>query len=298
MPPRKSKRPEKNEEFPCPDTPRWCQKIPRTENPPNRRERFREIIGEDEDICLAGASGALFLRSGGEIFYEIITIATSRDKSLAFQNPGLMARRVSGSLKSDCGVDAMNDKLTRDQIIEALRALEAECSRRGIAGEICIYGGAEMVLVFDARTATRDVDAVFRPKVEIMEAARAVAEELGIPAGWLNDGVKGFLSHNEELSDDPVPELEGLTNLRVFSPTAEYLLAMKCMAARSDETSEDRGDIEFLMRSLGLTTEEEVFEIVGRFYPLEHIHVKSRYFVSEVIAGMDNGSEIGGEIKV
>lgn len=201
------------------------------------------------------------------------------------------------ALKSDFQVDAVNTRLTRDKIIEALRALESECARRGIAGEICIYGGAEMVLVFDARSATRDVDAVFRPKTEIFEAARAVAEELEIPADWLNDGVKGFLSHHEELSDAPIPELEGLSNLRVFTPTAEYLLAMKCMAARSEETSEDRGDVEFLIRTLGLSTEDEVFEIVGRFYPLEHLHVKSRYFVREVLETMDDGSDIGDGVE-
>lgn len=185
----------------------------------------------------------------------------------------------------------MNNKLTRDQIIDALRTLDSECARRGITGEICIYGGAEMVLVFDARKATRDIDAVFRPKTEIMEAARNVAEELEIPSDWLNDGVKGFLSHHEELMDEPIPELEGLSNLRVFTPTAEYLLAMKCMAARSEETSEDGDDVAFLVRSLGLATEDEVLEVVGRFYPLEHLHVKTRYFVKEIIAGMDDGPD-------
>ncbi len=200
-------------------------------------------------------------------------------------------------LGSNLLVDGMNHKLTRTQIIAALRALEKECARRGIAGEICIYDGAEMVLVFDARPATRDVDAVFRPKAEILEAARMVADGLGLPVDWLNDGVKGFLSHNEELSDEPIPELEGLANLRVFTPTAEYLLAMKGMAARSEEISEDRSDVEFLIRSLGLTAEDQVLEIVGRFYPLEHIHVRTRYFVSEVLAEMGNGPGVGGGIK-
>lgn len=151
-----------------------------------------------------------------------------------------------------------------------------------------------MVLVFDARPATRDVDAVFRPKAEIVEASRMVAEAQGLPADWLNDGVKGFLSHNEEIIEEPIPELEGLANLRVFTPSAEYLLAMKCMAARSEETSEDRGDVEFLIRSLGLASEDEVLEVVGRFYPLEQLHIKTRYFVSEVIAEIDGRPEAGG----
>jgi len=137
-----------------------------------------------------------------------------------------------------------------------------------------------MVLVFDARTATRDVDAVFRPKTEIMAAACSVAHELDLPEEWMNDGVKGFLSHNEELSAEPIADLEKLSNLRILYPTAEYLLAMKCISARSEETSEDRGDVELLVRSLGLRSEEEVMEIVEQFYPVERLHIKTRYFVS------------------
>jgi hypothetical protein len=178
-------------------------------------------------------------------------------------------------------------ELTRERIIAALRALDAECARRGIAGEICFYGDAEILVVFDARPATRDVHAVFRPKAEIVEASRVVADALGLPADWLNDGVKGFLSHHEELGEDTVPELEDLASLRVFTPTAEYLLAMKCVAARSGENSRDREDAELLIRSLGLTTEAEVLQVVGRFYPLDHLHVRTRYFVGDVVAGMD-----------
>lgn len=177
-----------------------------------------------------------------------------------------------------------NSKLTKKQIVEALRLLEAKCELLGIAGEICIYGGAGMVLVFDARSSTRDVDAVLRPKTELLAAAQTVAEELGLPADWLNDGVKGFLSHNEELCEEVIVDLEGLSYLRVLYPSAEYLLAMKCMAARSDGSSEDRNDVAFLLKSLGLHTEEEVLEIIERFYPRDHIHIKTRYFVNEVLA--------------
>ncbi len=189
----------------------------------------------------------------------------------------------------------MTERLTREEIIAALLALEKECTRRSITGEICIYGGAAMVLVFDARNSTRDVDAVFRPASELREAARIVAEDLGLPIDWLNDGVKGFLSHHEDLSGEPVLELEGLSNLRLVWPTAEYLLAMKCMAARSEETASDRNDVEFLIRSLRLPTNEEVMEIVERFYPPERIAIKTRYFVSEIISGLETFPTPGRE---
>lgn len=73
---------------------------------------------------------------------------------------------------------------------------------------------------------------------------------------------------------------------------------MKCMAARSEELSEDRGDVQFLVRSLGLTTAEEVFGVVGRFYPIDRLHARTRYFVGEVIAGLDDAPENRSGLKV
>ena len=45
----------------------------------------------------------------------------------------------------------MRPMLPKPLIIEALVALDAECAARGITGELCIYGGTGMVLVFDVR---------------------------------------------------------------------------------------------------------------------------------------------------
>ncbi len=61
-----------------------------------------------------------------------------------------------------------------------------------------VVGGAAIALAFDERRATRDIDAVFEPKNVVYEAAEVVAEQLGLPGGWLNDAVKGFLE-----GDDP-----------------------------------------------------------------------------------------------
>lgn len=65
--------------------------------------------------------------------------------------------------------------------------------QRGIQGDLYRVGGAAMAVAYNARRATRDGEAVFEPKMEIYKAAREVAEELGLPPGWLNDAVKGFL---------------------------------------------------------------------------------------------------------
>lgn len=51
-----------------------------------------------------------------------------------------------------------------------------------------------MTLAFDDRESTRDVDAVFVPKMEIYNEAARVAEAMGLPDSWLNDGVQGFVA--------------------------------------------------------------------------------------------------------
>jgi hypothetical protein len=72
-----------------------------------------------------------------------------------------------------------------------------------------------------------------------------------------------------------------LQNLRIVWPTPEYLLAMKCMAARSDDSSMDKEDVVFLFCRLGIRAEEQALEIVERFFPNERIHIKTHYFISE-----------------
>ena len=165
--------------------------------------------------------------------------------------------------------------LGAERIRELLGALNEELASRSVIGEVGLCGGAVMCLVFKARPATKDVDAVFEPTREIREAAAAVAKRLGAPEDWLNDAAKGFF-----LSDPPrIPVLE-LPNLRVWAPTPDYMLAMKCVSARFD--THDRGDVEFLIRRLGLEDADAVLRIVARYYPRERIPPKARFLVEEL----------------
>lgn len=65
-------------------------------------------------------------------------------------------------------------------------------------------------------------------------------------------------------------------------PVPEYLLAMKCMAARLGATSDepsDVTDIVFLIQHLGLRSAQAVLDIVARYYPANRISVKTQYLV-------------------
>ena len=69
------------------------------------------------------------------------------------------------------------------------------------------------------------------------------------------------------------------------APTAEYMLAMKVLAARAGIGAE-RGaakDIGFLIRLLGLSEAGEVTSIVNRYYDPSRVLPRSIYLVEEIL---------------
>jgi len=177
--------------------------------------------------------------------------------------------------------------LSKDEIIAALGRLNDFLAEANVIGELCLFGGTAMVLVFNARLSTRDVDAIFMPATLIRELAARVAEERGLSASWLNDGVKGFQSSNPEVTQDSVPQF---SHLRIYRPSANYLLAMKCMASRTSgsETSGDKDDIVVLIKHLGLKTTEEVIVNLTHFFPADRILPKTQFMIHEVISDLNS----------
>ncbi|MBI5243088.1 MAG: hypothetical protein HY922_05295 [Elusimicrobia bacterium] len=92
------------------------------------------------------------------------------------------------------------------------------------------------------------------------------------------DSVKGYFH-----AEPPREEVLDFSNLRILTPTADYLLAMKCVAARFD--THDRGDVVFLMRYLGLKTPDAVFAVIERYYPRRLVPAKTKFFVEEILEG-------------
>jgi len=83
--------------------------------------------------------------------------------------------------------------MTTKEIEKYLEALNDELTRMDVKGEICLYGGAVMCLVYQARPNTKDVVAIFQPADKLREAAARVAQTHGLRPDWLNDAVKGFV---------------------------------------------------------------------------------------------------------
>lgn len=162
-------------------------------------------------------------------------------------------------------------------IKKLFKALNTELAAKKVIGEVGICGGAVMCLVYQAREATKDIDAVFEPTQAIRKASAAVAAKFGIAKDWLNDAAKGYFH-----VDPPREEVLEFSNLRVWAPRADYMLAMKCVSARFD--SFDRDDVQFLMTYLKLKTPEQVFAIIAKYYPHEKVPPKTQFLIEELMS--------------
>jgi len=84
--------------------------------------------------------------------------------------------------------------LDRAQLERAFTALGDRLVRRGVVAGVFIVGGAAMALAYAATRVTRDVDSPFVPHGVVLEEARNVARELGLPPWWLNEQASVYIS--------------------------------------------------------------------------------------------------------
>jgi hypothetical protein len=164
--------------------------------------------------------------------------------------------------------------MDRDEIVTLLTDLAGRLDERGVAGEMYVVGGAAIALAYDARRSTRDIDAVFEPKLAIYAAAAELAAERSLPSGWLNDAVKGFLASDD---GDAVPVLE-VPGLSVAAGSARILLAMKVLAHR---VGEDDDDLRLLASELDLSSAQAVLAVAEAVYG-DRLDAAARFFVEEL----------------
>lgn len=135
--------------------------------------------------------------------------------------------------------------LNRQDIEVAFRRLGELAASENTVLRVVIVGGAAMVLGYNARQATRDVDGVFmEPPARCVtrQWISQVASEASWPDDWFNDAAKGFMvgvSLGRLLFSAP--------GIEVWQPLPEQLLAMKLGAWRDDV---DVSDALCLLREL------------------------------------------------
>jgi predicted nucleotidyltransferase len=165
--------------------------------------------------------------------------------------------------------------LDRAAIQDAFRRLGDRLVRRGVVADIYVIGGAAMALAYDARRSTRDIDAVFQPHGVVLDEARAVADELGLPPWWLNEQASMYVAPG---GDAAAPHVFDHPGLRVSAASPEHLLAMKVLAARRRDTD----DIDYLVKHLGLTSVAEVLAVCASVFPQEPVSDRAILILEDI----------------
>lgn len=181
--------------------------------------------------------------------------------------------------------------LTRDDIFSGLKRIGELAREEGMTVDIAVFGGSAIAMTWQFRVATRDVDAVVikaKDKAFLNRAGKLIAEEKGWETDWLNDGVKGFIGEVQDFNEYPLAPNDDNPGIRVYTPTPEYMLALKCMAMRIDDPdgASDIEDIKHLLEILDVNGTDEVMDIVEHYFPKGRVSAKVQFGIEEIIGSL------------
>lgn len=167
--------------------------------------------------------------------------------------------------------------LSRRLLLDAFGRVGDILARREVVGEIFLVGGGVMVMEHDAREGTLDVDAFdWTPHGEIERAAATVAEQLGLPRGWLNQQASAYVPRSPDWRRSNVFDHP---NLRIYTLEAAQLLAMKILAGRA----RDADDIATLCTMAGVMSVDSAVALVARVFPDVALPAHKRALVAELL---------------
>ena len=147
--------------------------------------------------------------------------------------------------------------------------------RRGVVADVFVVGGAAMALAYDATRVTRDVDSLFVPHGIVLEEARNVAKDLGMPPWWLNEQASVYISGKDDPGKRRVFDHPGL---RVTAASPRHIFAMKAFAART----RDIDDLRLLADIIGMDSSDTALQICAEFFPGEDVPPRSIAILQEL----------------
>ena len=172
--------------------------------------------------------------------------------------------------------------LSANDMRDALREVAEHLQRSGVQGRLYVAGGAAMALAYDAERLTRDIDAaILHGHNAVMNAVRAVAGARGWPSTWLNEQATTYMPQVPDRHSQVVFDHSAL-QVAVASPT--HMLAMKARAARA----QDIADVANLLDRCGLSTAEQVDDVVQAVFGGEPLGPRQRRWIEDVIAHLDD----------
>ncbi len=190
----------------------------------------------------------------------------------------------------------------REQLLAAFDRIGEAAVAHGTVLEIAVYGGSALMLASRFRYATEDADISELPKPWpewLTEVTQHIAVENDWSLEWLNDAVQFHLS---PLADHATDHMEFATfppgevpGLRVYVPTADYLLALKLKAiSRINDPAkgpQEIADIRNLLQAAGIQTIDEAVGVLAKFFPKSAVEADKHRFLLRHIWPKDSTDE-------
>jgi hypothetical protein len=175
----------------------------------------------------------------------------------------------------------------REQLLSALNDFGAAAVAADTRLDIAMFGGSALMLAGNFRFSTEDVDIaeIGRPWPDWLSTVVArIASENGWPDDWLNEAVSSFLSPLARNERDFVflgtfPRATEHAGLRVFVPSARYMLALKLKALRVskyEKGTSDLADVASLLGVLDIKDAEGAIAVLTDFFPNSRAGVDKR----------------------
>ena len=139
-------------------------------------------------------------------------------------------------------------KFSREAMISAFDRIGKAAAENSHHLELAIYGGSALMLASNFCYASEDVDIAelaYPWPTWLTQVINDIASENGWSYDWLNDAVTFHLSEQATQDNDHVlvgtyPRTSEAGSLKVYVPSAQYMLALKLKAIRVMGPSKDR----------------------------------------------------------
>ena len=153
------------------------------------------------------------------------------------------------------------DKAKLDNYFNELASIYIKKSH-GYEFEFILVGGASILVNYNFRDVTNDIDAYFLPSADIKEAINAVSEKMHISPNWINDDFKETKSFSDKIVQFSSFYKTYKNILTIRTIKDEYLVAMKLMSGRIYKN--DISDVVGILNSSRKLNKNITFEMIDK----------------------------------
>lgn len=136
-----------------------------------------------------------------------------------------------------------------DQYIKELAKEYRKRRGKSVTAEIVLIGGASILINYEFREMTYDIDAVINASSAMKDAINYVGDKYNLPAGWINNDFMKTDSYTPRILQYSKYYHMYSNAIAYRTVTGEYLLAMKLKSGR--QYKYDRSDV------IGILWEQE-----------------------------------------